>query len=183
VVSSGGDRNLSFFLGNGDGTFQQRINYEIGEGPSSIAVADFNRDGLDDIAVTNSGIVSVLLNTTPVVSYKAFVQEPIEADGSSVFSARRGVIPVKFTLTQAEVATCALPAAIVSITRTAGATLGSVDESIYLTPADIGSNFRIDPSRCQYIYNLAASSVGVGTYRVDISINGNVVGNAVFALK
>jgi len=49
--------------------------------------------------------------------------------------------------------------------------------------ADNGSNFRIDPTAYQYIYNLAASSLGVGTYRVDISINGSVVGHAVFALK
>jgi hypothetical protein len=47
--------------------------------------------------------------------------------------------------------------------------------------ADSGSNFRI--SGCQYIYNLAASALGVGMYRVDISINGIMVGHAVFALN
>jgi len=30
---------------------------------------------------------------------------------------------------------------------------------------------------------LAASALGVGTYRVDIMINSNVVGNATFALR
>ena len=79
--------------------------------------------------------------------------------------------------------TCTLPAATISVTRTAGATPGSIDESTYLTAADTGSNFRIDPTACQYVYNLAASSLGVGTYRVDISINGNVVGHAVFVLQ
>jgi hypothetical protein len=49
--------------------------------------------------------------------------------------------------------------------------------------ADSGSNFRIDSTACQYVYNLAASALGVGTYRVDISINGIMVGHAVFALK
>jgi hypothetical protein len=49
--------------------------------------------------------------------------------------------------------------------------------------ADSGSNFRIDFTACQYIYNLAAKSLGVGVYRVDITINGLVVGSAVFALK
>ena len=33
------------------------------------------------------------------------------------------------------------------------------------------------------LHNLAASALGVGTYRVDISINGIKVGHAVFALK
>jgi hypothetical protein len=69
------------------------------------------------------------------------------------------------------------------VTRTAGGTLGTVDESTYLANADNGSNFRIDPTACQYVYNLAASPLGVGTYRVDISIEGIVVGNAVFALE
>jgi len=62
-----------------------------------------------------------------------------------------------------------------------GATTGAVDESVYSGPADTGSNFRIDS--CQYVYNLSASALGVGTYRVDIIINGQVVGSATFQLR
>jgi probable HAF family extracellular repeat protein len=116
-------------------------------------------------------------------AYKAFVRPPINADGSKVFKARRGVVPVKFTLTQYNAPTCTLPPATIAITRATSDTLASVDESIYSTQADDGSNFRIDPNACQYIYNLGASSLGVGTYRVDISIEGIMVGHAVFALK
>jgi hypothetical protein len=47
--------------------------------------------------------------------------------------------------------------------------------------ADTGTNFRV--SGCQYMYNLAASAMGPGTYRVDIFIAGSKVGSAVFALK
>ena len=90
---------------------------------------------------------------------------------------------MKFTLTQNDRPTCTLSPATISVTRTAGGTLGSVGKSIYSTPANSGANFRIDPTACQYIYNLAVSSLGIGTYRVDISINGNVVGHAVFALQ
>ena len=71
--------------------------------------------------------------------------------------------------------------ATIAVTRTAGGTLGPVDESIYSTPADNDSKFRI--ADCHYIYNLAARKLGAGTYRVDISINGFVVGQAVFALE
>jgi hypothetical protein len=88
---------------------------------------------------------------------------------------------VKFTLTLNGVATCGLPPATIALTRTAGGTIGPVDEEIYTGPADNGSNFRIDS--CQYVYNLASSALGVGTYRVDIMINGNVVGSAIFALR
>ena len=59
--------------------------------------------------------------------------------------------------------------------------VGSIDESVYGDPADTGSNFRI--SSCQYIYNLSANALGVGTYRVDIIINGRVVGSAIFSLR
>ena len=67
---------------------------------------------------------AVLLN--PI--YKAFVQPPINADGSSVFKAKRKVVRVKYTLTQYDAPTCGLPPATISITRTAGGTLGSIDE-------------------------------------------------------
>ncbi len=113
--------------------------------------------------------------------YAGQVQQPINADGSSVFSVRRGVVPVKFILTQGGVATCALPPATIAVTRTAGGATGAIDESVYSGSADAGSNFRID--NCQYVYNLSASALGVGTYRVDILIDGQVVGSGIFQLK
>jgi hypothetical protein len=122
----------------------------------------------------------VLINITPS-PYKAFVQQPIHSDGSSIFNAKRGMIPVKFTLTLNGTQTCALPPATISVTRTAGGTEGPIDEASYLSHADNGSNFRI--TDCQYIYNLAANSLGVGVYQVDTSISGSVVGSSTFALK
>jgi hypothetical protein len=58
---------------------------------------------------------------------------------------------------------------------------GSIDESVYTSPADTGSNFRIDS--CQYMYNLSVNALGIGMHRVDIKINGQVVGSGVFGLK
>jgi len=112
--------------------------------------------------------------------YGAQVQDPINTDGTSHFTFRRGVVPVQFTLTQGSVPTCALPPAIIAVTRTSGNTTAQVDQSIYTMPADLGSNFRI--TGCQYMYNLNSSALGVGTYRVDIKINGQVVGSATFQL-
>jgi hypothetical protein len=59
--------------------------------------------------------------------------------------------------------------------------IGSIDESTYIGAADTESNFRI--SNCQYVYNVSASALGAGTYRVDIIISGQVVGSASFGLK
>jgi hypothetical protein len=91
------------------------------------------------------------------------------------------MVPVKFTLTQDGASTCTLPAATIAVTRTAGGTLGSVNESVYSMSADRGSNFRINS--CQYVYNLNSGALGAGTYRVDIKINGSVVGTSMFGLQ
>ena len=116
-----------------------------------------------------------------IPSYAGQVQPPINADGSSNFNVRRGVVPVKFNLTLGGVATCDLPPATIAVTRTAGGVIGPVNESDYSGNADTGSNFRID--NCQYAYNLNSRALGVGTYRVDILIDGHVVGSAVFGLN
>jgi hypothetical protein len=169
---------VSIWRGNGDGTFQAPID-TTGRGDSVVA-ADFNGDGRMDLAVTDSagGTVTVLLQGPP---YKASVEPPIDADGTSVFSHKRGVLPVRFTLFENGTPTCALPPATIAITRTANGKL--VNNRIYATPADKGSNFRIDPSACQYVYKVAARRLGIGEYRAEISINGAEIGYAVFSLR
>jgi uncharacterized protein (DUF2141 family) len=46
--------SVAILLGNGDGTFQQPVNVGTHYAPDSIVAADFNGDGLLDIAVTDS---------------------------------------------------------------------------------------------------------------------------------
>jgi hypothetical protein len=66
------------FIGNGDGTFQPEVSYRAGAGANSVNGADFNGDGLLDLAVANveSNNVSVLLGQgdgtfQPHVDYSA----------------------------------------------------------------------------------------------------------------
>jgi hypothetical protein len=47
--------------------------------------------------------------------------------------------------------------------------------------ADSGSNFKING--CQYVYNLNSGALGPGTYRVDINIDNQIVGSAIFRLN
>jgi hypothetical protein len=44
---------VTVLLGNGDGSFQQPLTFAAGNGPNSVAVADFNGDGKLDIVTTN----------------------------------------------------------------------------------------------------------------------------------
>jgi uncharacterized membrane protein len=118
---------------------------------------------------------------TPTPLYKATSQPPIKTDGSSTFSAARGVVPVKFALTENDSPTCTLPSATISVSRTSGATYGLIDVSTYQTPTDNGSNFRIDS--CQYTYVLGTKALGPGKYRADMIINWNIVGSGEFAIK
>ncbi|MDT4893487.1 MAG: hypothetical protein QOE97_2522 [Pseudonocardiales bacterium] len=121
---------------------------------------------------------TVTLPSTTALS--ATVKQPINADGSSTFTAKRGVVPVKFALSDNGVPTCDLPPATITVTRVGAASSQSVDESTYISAADIGSSFRI--SSCQYDYNLAARNLGPGSYRIGIVIGGQQVGSASFAL-
>jgi hypothetical protein len=54
---------VSVLLGDGQGGFQPHVDYTTGSWPSGIAVGDFNRDGILDLAIGNahSDTVSVLL--------------------------------------------------------------------------------------------------------------------------
>jgi hypothetical protein len=46
---------INVHLGNGDGTFQEEVVYQVGQGPRWIVSADFNGDEHADLATANSG--------------------------------------------------------------------------------------------------------------------------------
>jgi Bacterial Ig-like domain (group 3)/FG-GAP-like repeat len=63
AVANATSNTVSILLGNGDGTFQSKVDYATNTSPQSVVAADFNRDGNIDLAVTDSGSnsVSILL--------------------------------------------------------------------------------------------------------------------------
>ena len=57
--------NVSILLGNGNGTFQAKVDYATGQYPTSVTAGDWNGDGKLDLAVANGDSnVSILLNTS-----------------------------------------------------------------------------------------------------------------------
>ena len=75
---------VSLLLGNGDGTFQTRLDYATGSGAQAVAAGDLNSDGRLDLATTNftAASVSVLLQTTTSVS-PASIAFPPQAIGTT----------------------------------------------------------------------------------------------------
>jgi protocatechuate 3,4-dioxygenase beta subunit len=63
AVANEMSNTVSILLGNGDGTFQTAVNYDVGSYPRSVTAGDFNGDGKLDLAVANyfSSNVSILL--------------------------------------------------------------------------------------------------------------------------
>jgi hypothetical protein len=51
--------SVSVLLGNGDGTFQPRVDYGVAYNPVAVAVGDFNNDTKQDLAVANKGDYNV----------------------------------------------------------------------------------------------------------------------------
>jgi hypothetical protein len=85
-VSQDGLPGVNVVLGNGDGTFQSAVAYDMGGGGASITTGDLNGDGYPDVVVANSSSLSVLLGNgdgtlQPAISYTllgwdAFSPEP-----------------------------------------------------------------------------------------------------------
>ena len=44
---------MGILLGNGDGTFQPQVTFDVGVGPNAISIRDFNGDSNADLAITN----------------------------------------------------------------------------------------------------------------------------------
>ena len=125
AVVNQADSSVSVLLGNGDGTFSAALNSPLatGQGPTGIAIADFNGDGNQDIAVTAPATdsVAVFLGLGHGLFAPAF-ELPV------------GINPT--TILAAPLAAGALPD--VAITDDPAGTAGQV--TVILSPASLFSN-------------------------------------------
>ena len=158
--------------------------------PSLARLFHYEAGAWSDVTTSNDTASFVICGETSTLSpfavmvpasLTAQVQQPINADGSSVFAAKRGVIPVKFTLAAAGRPTCSLPLATIALSSTNAAVEEPVSEAVYAMAADSGWYYRIDG--CKYAYHLNAKPLPRGGYVVHILIDNVVVGSARFALR
>src|SRR5262245_32608676 len=79
-------RSVTILLGNGNGTFQTPSEIDVGTGPLAMAIGDFNRDGIKDVAIGGGNTeLSILLG----VGNGTFVRQPVVTlvPGGDLFSA------------------------------------------------------------------------------------------------
>jgi Tol biopolymer transport system component len=151
-------------------------------------------ESLSDISISATGLIRVVYHLLEAGNFNIYgvsfplpttlaaqVQQPVNADGTSTFNANRGVVPLKFTLTENGSPTCELPPATLRLTRIGGVSPGPIDESLYTGSPDSGTQFRI--TDCHYHFNLSPGLLGPGGYLAEILINGAPVGEARFELK
>ncbi|MGH7837437.1 MAG: FG-GAP-like repeat-containing protein, partial [Candidatus Binataceae bacterium] len=92
AVTNKTDNTVSIFLGKGDGTFQNRVDYVTGNAPEWVSVADFNGDTIPDLAVANNtdNTVSILLgqnntgSTTGNGTFSAKTDYPVGKGPTSI---------------------------------------------------------------------------------------------------
>ena len=118
-----------------------------------------------------SGGGGIYTNSAPVSINSSTLSNNTSRTGGNIISLYNGA------------KTCDLVPATIALFQTTGTVVGPVTLSTYTLAADSGSDFKVDATACQYVYNLSTASLGSGTYSVKILIGGTIVGAATFGMQ
>ena len=119
-----------------------------------------------------------------VVYANAVVQQPINADGSSIFK-QGSTVPVKFRLTDAAGAAVGTATGTVSYVEGSAEVIPSqqVIEAVSTSAASISNQFRWDATAQQYIFNLGTKTMRAGPYTIVIDLDDGTRYTAVITLR
>ncbi|HEY5944728.1 MAG TPA: HYR domain-containing protein, partial [Kofleriaceae bacterium] len=116
-----------------------------------------------------------------VVAEWTGILQPINADGSSVFKLGN-VVPVKFKLGGSSAGIATLTATL-TLVKVSSSPTGTDIEAISVGSADSGNTFRYDPVNDIYIFNLATTTLSVGTWQLRIDLGDGVIHTVNISLK
>ncbi len=111
-------------------------------------------------------------------------QQPINADGSSIFNLGR-TIPVKIILTDCSGQSISTATVTIAVYKISNAVLGNELEQLIDSSgnANTGNLFRYDAAAGQYIYNLSTKGYTKGTYKAYATPDNGQSYSVVFSLK
>jgi hypothetical protein len=112
------------------------------------------------------------------------IQQPVNADGSSVFKAG-SVVPLKFALYGPDGDPRSGVLAELELFRLSSSVEGT-DEEVEVASAgqaDTGDVFRYDASAAQYLFNLSTKGLAQGAYRLDIHLDDGSTHPVWFSLR
>jgi lysophospholipase L1-like esterase len=131
-------------------------------------------------AIDNVGHSTTKSCTTQVQYMYSGVYQPINADGSSIFKLG-STVPVKFTLTDSNIATVCNAVASLSVAKISNNVEGTFVEAVSTSNATTGSLFRCDGQ--QYIFNLSTKGLTTGTYSLKITLDDGTTYSQHISLK
>ena len=111
-------------------------------------------------------------------------QQPIDADGSSIFKLK-STVPVRFALYDANGAAVATAQATLSVAKVDDGIAGTDVEAVSNVQATTGNSFRYDPASQQYVFNWSTKGQGIdkGTYQLTASLDDGASYSVIISLR
>jgi hypothetical protein len=120
-------------------------------------------------ATDNVGHDTTKSCTTQVRYMFGGLQQPVNPDGSSIFKLG-STIPVKFTLTDAALATVGSAVAHLTLAKLSNNVEGTFAEAVSTSSATTGSLFRLAGDG-KYLFNLSTNGLSTGTWSLKVSLD------------
>lgn len=108
--------------------------------------------------------------------------QPINNDGSSIFKLNR-TVPVKFQLVAPDGSYVSDAVARLYLAKVSNQVVGSYQEPESTSAADSGNTFRYDAQADQYIFNLGTKGLSIGTWALQVTVNGLVAKEVWISLR
>jgi hypothetical protein len=108
--------------------------------------------------------------------------KPINNDGSSIFKLG-STVPAKFQLLNADGSYVSDATATLSIAKVEDQVVGTYEEAASTAAPDRGNTFRYDPDANQYIFNLGTKNLSLGTWNLQVTVNGEAMKEVSISLR